>query len=76
MEERYSKHKYNIKKRPEQNELAKHFHKFHKNADIDSTVEVQILMHGKMEEEERKRLEDKAICRLQTMGEHGLNKLI
>ena len=33
-------------------------------------------MHGKMEEEERKRLEDKAICRLQTMGEQGLNELI
>ena len=33
MGERYSKHKYDIEKRSDQNKLAKHFHKFHKNAD-------------------------------------------
>ena len=56
---------------PNQKEQAKHFHKFLKNAVVDSIIEVQILMHGKIDEEERKRLEDKATCRLHTMGEHG-----
>ena len=74
MGERYSKHKYDIEKCPDQNEPVRH--KFHKNADIDSMVEVQILMHGKMDEEEWKRLEDKAICKLQTMEKHGLNDLL
>ena len=71
MSERYGKHKYDIKKRPEQNELSAHCHKNH---NIDQDLEVYILDYGIQHLQERERIEDKLICRLQTMGNHGLNE--
>ena len=44
MSERFSKHKYNIKNRPQQNELATHCHK-HKH-DTEKDLEVFIIEHG------------------------------
>ena len=73
MRERYGKHKYDIKKRPENNELAAHCHESH---DIDQDLEIHILDYGIDDVEERKRREDKIICKLQTMGASGLNELI
>ena len=71
--ERWGKHKYDIKKRPDQNELATHCHTNH---DLDKDIEVYILAHGIHHQQERERLEDKLICKLQTMGKQGLNERI
>ena len=73
MRERYGKHKYDIKKRPDNNELAAHCHEGH---DVDQDLEIHILDYGIDHMEERKRREDKMICKLQTMGKDGLNELI
>ena len=68
MAERWSKHKYDIKNRPEQNELSKHCKRNH---NLEKDLEVTILDYGYDRVEERERLEDKIICRLQT---HQSNK--
>ena len=71
--DRYGKHKYDIKKRPDQNELATHCHQNH---DLSKDLEVYIVDYGIHDLDQRKRMEDKVICKLQTMGQHGLNELI
>ena len=73
MSERWSKHKYDVKNRPTQNELATHCHKDH---DLEKDIEVFILDHGIHPLEERKRLEDKYICKLQTLqsNDGGMNR--
>ena len=73
MSERWSKHKYDVKKRPTQNELATHCQKDH---DLEKDIEVFILDHGIHPLEERKRLEDKYICKLQTLqsNDGGMNR--
>ena len=73
MSERFSKHKYDIKKRPLQNELAEHCHGTH---DPEKDLLVYILDHGIKEQGKREQLEDKYICMLQTMPPHGLNTKI
>ena len=73
MSVRWGQHKHDIKKRPDQNEVATHCHADH---NIDKDIEVFILAHGIDNEKERERLEDKLICKLQTMGKHGLNERI
>ena len=71
--DRYGKHKYDIKKRPDQNELATHCHQNH---DVSKDLEIYIVDYGIPDLDQRKRMEDKVICKLQTMGQHGLNELI
>ena len=73
MSVRWGQHKHDIKKRPDQNELATHCHNHH---NIDQDIEIYILAHGIHNDQERERLEDKLICKLQTMGKHGLNEKI
>ena len=68
MEERWSKHKYDIRNRPEQNELSKHCKRNH---DPEKDLEVTIVDYGIEKLEERERMEDKMIYRLQT---HQSNK--
>ena len=70
MSERFSKHKYDIINRPEQNELAAHCHKDH---DLENGLEVFILEHGIPLLQHRKLLEDKYICKLQTCQPNGMN---
>ena len=70
MADRFSKHKYDINKRPQQNELAEHCHGTH---DIQTDLEVSILDHGIPDAKQREFLEDIFICKLQTMPPHGLN---
>ena len=71
MSDRFSKHKYDIKKRPKQNELAEHCYGTH---DPEKDLKVYILDHGIKELGKRELLEDKYICKLQTMPPpHGLN---
>ena len=69
MSNRYSKHKYDITKRPEQNELSSHCHKNH---DLEKDLEVYIIDYGIPKLEQREHLEDKYICKLQTLHPQGL----
>ena len=68
MAKRWSKHKYDIKNRPDQNELATHCHKDH---DLDKDLEIFILDHGHHHLGQRERLEDRYICQLQTLQTNG-----
>ena len=69
----YGKHKYDIKNRPKQNELAAHLHKDHH---IEEDLEIHILDYGIHHLGKRTRTEDRLICKLQTMSPHGMNELI
>lgn len=60
---RFDRHRYDIKKRPENSELAEHFHKNHQEKDM----EISILQTGIADEKHREFLEDRWICRLQTL---------
>ena len=69
LKDRFSKHRYDIKKRPDNSELAEHFHKDHC---IDQDMEVLILQSGLTKSErQREHAEDRWICRLQTMAPAG-----
>ena len=61
---RFSKHRYDIKSRPSNSELAEHFHQNHTEKDM----EVYILQTDLWNFSEREFYEDKWICRLQTQG--------
>ena len=67
---RFSNHRYDINKRPENNELASHFAVDH---DMDRDLEIQIVESGISDKRERVMKEDKWICRLQTLQPQGLN---
>ena len=68
MAERWSKHKYDIINRPDQNELSKHCRHNH---NLEKDLEITILDYGYDRLDERERMEDKYICKLQT---HQSNK--
>ena len=70
MSDRYAKHKSDIKNRPTNNDLAKHCHNNH---DLEKDLEVSIIEHGIKDLEQRRRVEDKYICKLQTFGKTGIN---
>ena len=70
MNDRFSKHRYDCKKRPDNSELATHFHKDHNESDM----EVYILQTDLPGEQEREFFEDRWMCLLQTLGETGINK--
>ena len=59
---RFDKHRWDIKNRPGNSDLAAHFHKNH----CDSDLEVFILQTGLPDEKQREFYEDKWICALQT----------
>ena len=59
---RFDKHRWDIKNRPGNSDLAAHFHKNHR----DSDLEVFILQTGLPDEKQREFFEDKWICALQT----------
>ena len=69
---RFSKHRYDANKRPDNCELAKHIHAM--GHDFDKDIEVMILKQGFKSTEERKFFEDKFICQLGTLSPEGLNK--
>ena len=71
LQDRMSKHRYDIRKRPENSELAEHFHLNH---DPEGDMEVYILQTGLKTEAEREFFEDRWICRLQTLQPLGINK--
>ena len=71
---RFNRHRYDIKNRPDNSEIAEHFHKDHQDGDL----KVMILQTGLSEsEEQREHYEDRWICRLQSLqgkNSSGLNK--
>ena len=73
---RFGKHRHDIKKRPDNSEIAEHFNKDHKDGDM----KVMILQSGLSEsQEQREYYEDKWICRLQSLQHSqssGINKSI
>ena len=71
---RFSGHKYDIKKRPDQNELSQHCHKH--SHDPVQDLEIFIIDHGIKDLQARERLEDFYICKLQTMAPYGLNSSV
>ena len=73
MKIRYSKHKYDVNNRPTQNEFATHCHRGH---DLEKDIEISILDYGIGSLEERERVEDRFICRLQTREPTGMNTRI
>ena len=71
LRERFSKHRYDFKHRPENNDLATHFRNFDHSFEDD--LEITILDQGFRNENERKRREDEIICLLGTKHPDGLN---
>ena len=73
---RFSRHRHDIKERPDNSEIAEHFNKNHEDGDM----KVMILQTGLTEsQEQREHYEDRWICRLQSLrdGEtSGMNKSI
>lgn len=69
--DRFGKHRHDMKSRPDNNELAKHFHKDHDLSDM----EVLILQTGLSKSRaQRERFEDQWICKLQTKTPTGVNE--
>ena len=71
---RFSKHRHDIKNRPDNTEIAEHFHKGHQEGDM----KVMILQTGlSQSQEQREHFEDRWICRLQSLqheSSSGINK--
>ena len=89
--ERFSKHRCDIKNRPDNRELAKHFHQSHNiNDNLNSLsasptkwsntlkqfVNVTILQNNIKTAAARRYHEEKWICRLKALALHGLNTKI
>ena len=74
LQDRMSKHRYDIRKRPENSELAEHFHLNHDLNEPEKYMEVFILQTGLLSEAEREHFEDRWICRLQALQPTGMNK--
>ena len=71
MQTRFSKHRYDYKERPQNSELAEHFFKDH---DFEKDMEIYILQDNIKDVNQRKHLEDRWMCKLQTQHPTGLNK--
>ena len=69
LSERFSKHRYDIKNRPDNSEIAKHFHK---SDNINDDLNVTILQNNIKTEAARRSHEDKWICKLNILAPHGL----
>ena len=72
LRERFSKHKYDAVKRPDNNELASHIKEHNHNFETD--IDVTILRKDIFEKGEREILEDYYICVLGTQAPTGLNR--
>ena len=72
LQKRFSKHRYDAKKRPGNNELATHIAKY--NHDFENDIDVMILKNNLKASAEREYYEDRYICLLGTKQPHGLNQ--
>ena len=71
---RFSKHRYDARKRPDNCELARHM--YDQKHDFEKDLEITVLKQGFKSDQERKFFEDKFICALGTLGpQDGLNAL-
>ena len=71
LSDRFSKHRYDIKKRPGNSELAEHFHNDH---NIESDLGAVILQQLKDDNPHaRACYEDRWICKLQSLQPNGMN---
>ena len=70
LSERFSKHRYDIKNMPDNNELAKHFHDSH---NLNDDLNVTILQTNIKTADAQRFNEDEWICKLKTFDPHGLN---
>ena len=68
---RFSKHRYDANKRPDNNELANHISTYNHNFDTD--IDVTILKNDLSKTDEREFFENKFICLLGTKQPNGLN---
>ena len=68
LSERFSKHRYDIKNRPDNSELAKHFHESH---NLNNDLKVTILQNNIKTAAARRYDEYKLICTLKTLAQHG-----
>ena len=66
---RFSKHRYDIKNRRDNSELAKHFHESH---NLNNDLNVTILQNNIKTAAARRYHEDKWICKLKTLAPRGL----
>ena len=71
LKDRFNKHRYDAKHRPENNELTSHIHKY--QHDFDKDIEILILKSNLHHKHEREFWEDKFICLLGTKAPTGLN---
>jgi len=71
LSQRFSKHRYDAKKRPDNNELAKHVSKY--NHDFDKDIDITILKNNIKTAPEREIMEDKLICLLGACRPNGLS---
>ena len=72
LRERFSNHRYDTKRRPDNNELAGHFHS--EDHSFEKDLEVLILESGLTKSQaQREHCEDRWIARLQTLQETGIN---
>ena len=70
LSERFSKHCYSTKNKPENSDLGKHFHESH---NINDNLNVTILQNNIKAAIARRYHEDKWICKLKTLALHSLN---
>ena len=68
LSERFSKHRYDIKNRPDNSELAKHSHESH---NLNNDLNVTILQNNIKTAAARRYHEYKLICKLKTLALHG-----
>ena len=68
--ESLSKHCYDIKNRPDNSELAKHFYE---SNNLNNDLNVTILQNNIKTAATRRYHEDKWICKLKSLAPHGLN---
>ena len=68
---RFSKHRYDTHKRPDNCDLAKHMSQ--ENHDFDRDLDIFVLEGNFKSDEERKFQEDRYICLLGTLSPSGMN---
>lgn len=71
LSQRFSKHRYDASKRPENTELSKHIAKHHH--DFERDIDITVLKSNLKTVPERELFEDKFICSLGTKSPNGLN---
>ena len=70
LSELISKHRYDTKNRPDNNELAKHLHE---SRNINDNLNVTILQKNIKTAAAQRYHEDKSICKLKTLVPHDFN---